>query len=251
MSNIIRARFIPEGKNQLETDAIYQYNYGNILDVSAIDGLPQSFEVHFCNKGDDEAPASVGLNGQVEIPDAFLQTGEYVYAYIYLHTGESDGETEYKIVVPVAKRQTVSHETPTPVQQGEIEQVMAALNAGVDRVEDIYEEIDTMSAVANTLPEGSPATADYDHGVLTLGIPKGDKGDEGYSPSASVSRDNDGVVITIIDKSGTTTQKVYDEVGYMNFRIDDNGHLIYEKTEDVDVDFAIIDGHLYMGGDFD
>lgn len=327
MSNIIRARFIPEGKNQLETDAIYQYNYGNILDVSAIDGLPQSFEVHFCNKGDDEAPASVGLNGQVEIPDAFLQTGEYVYAYIYLHTGESDGETEYKIVVPVAKRQTVSHETPTPVQQDEITQLVAALNAGVDAAdaaqggaetaqgkaedaqeaaeaaqtaaeraqsaaeaaqdnaesaqasaeaarsgaeiaadnaassageaaehanaaeayaesaEDARDTILSMSATATTLPAGSSATASYENGVMSFGIPKGDKGDKGnkgdtgatgatgakgdkgdkgdtgakgdkgdsgVSPSVSVSVITDGHRVSVTDAQGTSTFDVLD-----------------------------------------
>lgn len=34
--------------------------------------------------------------------------------------------------------------------------------------------------------------------------------------------------------------------GYMFFHIDSNGHLIYERTDNVDVDFALSDGHLYM-----
>lgn len=34
--------------------------------------------------------------------------------------------------------------------------------------------------------------------------------------------------------------------GYMFFHIDNNGHLIYERTDNVDVDFALSDGHLYM-----
>ena len=34
--------------------------------------------------------------------------------------------------------------------------------------------------------------------------------------------------------------------GYMFFHIDSDGHLIYERTDNVDVDFALSDGHLYM-----
>ena len=45
--------------------------------------------------------------------------------------------------------------------------------------EDARDEIRGMSANATTLPSGSDATASYSDGVLSLGIPKGDKGDKG------------------------------------------------------------------------
>ena len=41
------------------------------------------------------------------------------------------------------------------------------------------EEIENLEVVAETLPEGSTATASYSDGVLTLGIPKGDTGATG------------------------------------------------------------------------
>ena len=34
--------------------------------------------------------------------------------------------------------------------------------------------------------------------------------------------------------------------GYMFFHIDENGHLIYERTDNVDVDFYLLNGHLYV-----
>lgn len=58
----------------------------------------------------------------------------------------------------------------------------------VSIVEDEVEKVTGMTAEAETLPSGSEATASYDNGVLTLGIPtgatgptgpKGDKGDKG------------------------------------------------------------------------
>ena len=148
MSNIIRAKFHDELSNQLITEPIYQYDYGQILDLSVIEDLPSVFEVHFCNKNGAEATVSIGQDGQVSVPDTYLQSGEYIYAYIYLHTGESDGATEYKVSMPVAKRQTFTHEEPTPVQQSEIEQLMAAL-------EDIIEHGKT------GLPENVVRPEDY------------------------------------------------------------------------------------------
>ena len=34
--------------------------------------------------------------------------------------------------------------------------------------------------------------------------------------------------------------------GYMDFEIDDRGHLIYTRTSNVEVDFALVNGHLVM-----
>ena len=47
-----------------------------------------------------------------------------------------------------------------------------------------YVTMDVVSVTASTLPAGSPATASYNKatGVLALGIPKGDKGDNGPMP---------------------------------------------------------------------
>ena len=39
-------------------------------------------------------------------------------------------------------------------------------------------EIENLSVTVTTLPAGSSATASYNNGVLSLGIPKGDKGDK-------------------------------------------------------------------------
>lgn len=47
------------------------------------------------------------------------------------------------------------------------------------RAEDAVSEIKGITATAETLEPGSPATANYEDGVLTFGIPKGDKGEQG------------------------------------------------------------------------
>lgn len=77
-----------------------------------------------------------------------------------------------------------------------------------------------LTAVAETLPEGSEASASFDGATdtLTLGIPKGDtgaagpKGDtgsagaDGFSPSATVTKQDGNITITITDKDGTTSE---------------------------------------------
>lgn len=118
---------------------LWQWDYGQTLTIEGLE-LPASFEVHFCNENSTVTTTQIGSDGVVTIPDAYLTTGKAVLAYIYLHTGESDGETEFKVKIPVRQRQQPTHETPTPEQQSEIEEVIAALNAGVEAAEDSAED---------------------------------------------------------------------------------------------------------------
>lgn len=75
-----------------------------------------------------------------------------------------------------------------------------------------------LTAMATTLPDGSSATASYnpETGVMSFGIPKGKDGtngidgDDGYSPTASVSKSGKVATITITDKNGTTSAQVSD-----------------------------------------
>lgn len=67
-------------------------------------------------------------------------------------------------------------------------------------------EIENLTVEVTTLPAGSSATASYSSGVLSLGIPKGDKGDTGYSPEVSVSSITGGHSVTITDKDHPTGQ---------------------------------------------
>lgn len=320
MRHIIAAALSPRGTT---TRAVWQWDYGQILKFSGA-SLPLSYEVHFSNVPDiGTSKTQIGTADGVEIPDEYLETGKPVYVWVFLHDTETDGETVFPMKVPVNRRPEPTHETPTPVQQGEITQLVAALNAGVDAAETAQEGAETaqgraedaqdaaevaqaaaeraqaaaetaqdaaeaaqagavrasenaassatdasgyadaaegyaetaeaakdvilsMSAEATTLPAGSSATASYDNGVMSFGIPKGDKGDkgdqgatgatgatgaqgqkgdkgdtgdkgdpgtdgaDGVSPSASVVRVQGGAQISVTDADGTTTATVYD-----------------------------------------
>jgi hypothetical protein len=92
----------------------------------------------------------------VDIPDACLTSGEPIYAWVFLHTGEDDGETEYTVSIPVIARAEPSDIEPTPVQQDAITQAIAALNSGVTRAETAAESAEddaTDAAASATLSE--------------------------------------------------------------------------------------------------
>lgn len=205
MYNIVTATF----KNNLkscQTLPLWQYDHGQILHIKGLD-LPEAFEIHFANVGDTVAKKKPVVGNEVEIYDEYLESGEDIIAYFFYHSGLDDGETEYVVYIPVNNRQKATDEEPTPVQQDAIDQAIAALNAGVTAAsgyaesasssagtaqecakdaEDILEELKgveenlaNLSAEATTLPSGYEATAEYQNGVLTFGIPKGDTGEMG------------------------------------------------------------------------
>ena len=132
------------------------------------------------------------------VPDEFFLTGADIYVWIFLHAGEDDGKTVYKVVIPVKDRPRPSNETPTPVQQDAITEAIAALN----------------SAVIQTGNDAAAAAAS----------------------AADAERDAD------------RAEQAANNAGYMEFVIDEDGHLIYTRTDAVDVDFELVNGHLIMQG---
>lgn len=132
--NTVKVIFL-EGKNSSTTQtSLWQYDYGQIL---LIDGLtlPSIFQIHFCNCGDNETITVIGEDNQVNIPDQFFLNGENIIGYIYLHTGENDGETEYKITIPIKQRQKPSDISPTPEEESLINQLVVLLENSTDSLD--------------------------------------------------------------------------------------------------------------------
>ena len=128
MSNVLKVSF---GKKRTTTSKeLYQYDYGQILKFIDL-SLPDSYEVHFANRLYGDATIQIGDEDGVAIPDAYLETGLTIYAWVYLHTTVEDGETAYAVTIPVAKRAQPTNDEPTQVQQSTIEQALAALEVNV------------------------------------------------------------------------------------------------------------------------
>ena len=196
-TNIVTAAF--GGSKVVRTRALYQWDYGQVLQFSGID-LPDAYTVHFSNQGvGGEAKTMVGNADGVDIPDEYLATGQTVYAWVYLHAGESDGETMYSIIIPVVARPQPTEDEPTPVQQGAIDQAIAALNDGVDRAE----------AAAEAAEQAVEGVQDSIDAALQEAKDSGEfDGADGVSPTATVAQTSTGATISVTDAEGTTTAEI-------------------------------------------
>ena len=171
MSNIITAKFAA-GSDWCRVAGLWQYDYGQVL---AIDGLtlPDAFEVHFAHADSSTTKTVIGADNQVAIPDEYLRSGTTIHAYIYLHAGDNDGETEYKIMIPVKMRPVPTDYAPTPQEQSVITQTIAALGDGVKRAE-------TAATAAEQAASGINQTiTDALTEAKASGEFKGEKGDKG------------------------------------------------------------------------
>lgn len=174
---------------QNRTSALFQYDYGQTLLLDGVD-LPTYYEVHFSNTEHGESKTSIGDNNGVVVPDEFLKTGKNVYWWLFVHSGEDDGETEYYGVIPVIKRSEPTDEPPTPEQQSAITQTLAAVDAALEEAEGIVTgiagQIDAALQEAKDSgefdgPKGDPG----DKGDPGIPGAKGDKGDPGDPAPAS------------------------------------------------------------------
>lgn len=86
-----------------KTKPLYQYDSGQTLIITGVT-LPDSYTVYFCPTCQGIATKVTGDANGVQIPDALLQQAGEIHAWLYLHTGENDGETRGHIVIPVIKR---------------------------------------------------------------------------------------------------------------------------------------------------
>lgn len=120
MNNIVRAEF--SNSIYVRTDRIWQYNYGQILQITGVE-LPPSVEVQFCIEHDTETETRIATTKDgvttVQIPNDLLnrkltsRDGYYILAYIFL-TDETSGTTEYKITIPVTIRPKPESPTEEP-----------------------------------------------------------------------------------------------------------------------------------------
>lgn len=163
--NIVTATF-SSGCCQVAADEkLWQWDQGQILQIVGLD-LPDAYQVEFSNQPvRGTAAPMIGGVGGVEIPDVYLTTGKPVYAFVVLHAGEDDRETEYKITIPVNARPQPTDVQPTPEQQSVIDQLIAALNAGVEKAEDAADEAegaaDDAAAQAQAAAQSASSSASY------------------------------------------------------------------------------------------
>lgn len=259
-TNIITAPF--DGLHVSRTRSLYQYDYGQLLQITGVE-LPFAYEVHFATSdtGGDSI-TQIGNEDGVIIPDELLTLGVPLYAFIYLHTDEEDGETVYQIIIPVKPRPAITNQEPTPVQQDAITQAIAALDAAVEQTgEDVQttaenvqraQEARSGAELAQTLAEAAQAASEAAQTAseaAQAGAEDAQRGAELAQSIAEVAAQNARLSEDHAEDAADRAEQSAAVAGYMFFHIDNRGHLIYEHTTNVDVEFYLYNGHLYVGVD--
>lgn len=248
------------GSTSTRTEPITQYDYGQLLTFPDLE-LPEAYEVHFsCTDTGGVSYTMIGNADGVEVPDVLIQTGSYIYAFIFLHEGEDDGETEYRITIPVRKRPEINPVEPSEVQQDAITQAIAALQSSAETA---ATNATAAAASATAAAESAEAAAGSATGAAesASGAAESASDAEGYATAAAGSASAaEAAVGTAQGYANAASQSADDaehyadlagqaaaNAGYMEIDIDENGHLIYTRTDAVDVDFSLDEsGHLIM-----
>lgn len=175
--NITVARF--SAGRETKTRPLFQYDYGQILKFD-LPNLPYAYEVHFANSEDEgESVTAIGNENGVLIPDSLLANGSSVWAWLFLHEDSNDGETVYKVKIPIIRRPEPDNEEPTPEQQSAIDQAIAALNAGVEAAEGYANDASQSADDADESSKDAEAWAVGTRG----GVPVGEE-EEQYNNNA-------------------------------------------------------------------
>lgn len=248
MTNIIKANF---GKETIcRTAPAYQYDYGQLISFPGLN-LPVSFECHFSNSDRGNSVTQIGADNAVTIPDAMFQSGDSIYAWVFLHTGEDDGETEYMAVIPILKRAKPSNDVPTPVQQDAITQAIAALNAAVEQTgHDVTDAAASASAALASEQAAARSETNAGNSATAAGqsaTAAGQSATAAHQSELNASASESAAASSAADayRDAERAEQAANTAGYMDVEIID-GRLIYTRTDAVDVDFELKNGHLLM-----
>ena len=221
------------------------------LSISGID-LPDEFECHFSNSRSVAAKRQIGENGVVTIPDEyFLSNAAQIFCWIYLHPTVDSGVTEYEIVIPLRQRPNVDPSEPTQEQQDIVDQAIAALNVAMAATSADAESA-SASAAAALASERAAAASEENAGnsataagqsATAAGQSATAAHQSELNASGSASSASSSAAAAYADAE--RAEQAANTAGYMDVEIID-GRLIYTRTDAVDVDFELENGHLLM-----
>lgn len=259
MSNVITAVLTEGCVTTSATAPAYQYDYGQILQITGID-LPTAYQVHFSNnRNSGDSITMIGNADGVAIPDELLATGSDVYAFLFLQTGATDGETEYRITIPVHPRPAITDYEPTPTQQGAIDQLISALNDAVETADGFASDAELSAQdAANSATAAQQSEANASQSAISAAASATAAetsaneaetsatraGDFSTSASLSAVHARDSAASAL--QSAERAEQAASTAGYMFFYIDSNGDLIYQRTSNTQVDFYLSDGDLIV-----
>ena len=247
--NVIQATF--DGFFKTCTEPAWFINHGMELSISGID-LPAEFECHFSNSRSVAAKRQIGENGVVAIPDEyFLSNAAQIFCWIYLHPTVDSGVTEYEIVIPLRPRPNVDPAEPTQEQQDIVDQAIAALNVAMAATSADAESASASATAASnsasaalTSEQNASASASAAAGSASAALTSQNAAAQSATAAAN-SASAASASATSAYNDAERAEQAAATAGYLDVEIVD-GDLIYTRTDAVDVDFELENGHLLM-----
>lgn len=157
--------------------------------------------VHRRPKDTDAYPCSVTVQGDFcywVVSSADLTKDGYGKAELIYTIGDQVAKS-ITFQTCIHKSLTQTEDVPEPWQSWYDDVIQAGADA-----QEAKAEWENMEAEATALAEGETPTAHYEDGVLTLGIPKGDKGDRGYG-IVSIAMNTSGQYYVVYEDGHTQT----------------------------------------------
>ena len=135
---------------------------------------------------------------------------------------------------------------PQEVTPTQFEQFVEAVRADANRAKQAVDDAEGQADRSETEADNALASAQNAHASELRA--------SGYASDAQTSERNASEYAQNASESATSAEADADraeqaasDAGYMEFHIDDNGHLIYEHTSNVDqIDFELVNGHLIL-----
>lgn len=226
------------------TASRFMEDYGQVLKITGVE-LPDVYQVDFANSPHDgNSVTMVGNADGVLIPRQFFDTGRDVYAFLYI-TREDAGRTMATIRIPNKRRPKRTDETPAPEEQSVIDQTIAALNDAVESTSADAEQTASDAARAEAAMTAAETAANSAEASATNAAQSEANAAQSES-TASAAATSAAQSASDASRDADRAEQAAGQSGYMFFYIDENGDLRYQRTDNVDVDFYLNDGDLYV-----
>ena len=280
--NVIVGKFCG-GANRTVAKAKWRYDYGQVLRFEGLT-LPNTYQVHISNDEFGLAEIYVGNATGVAIPWKYFYSGLPIYAWIFLSVGVNDGETKYLVKIPIMDRAYPYTDPPSSEQLMAIQELISQLNTGVSDAEawavgqrsgvDVESDDPTYHNNSKYYSEQSSIYASNSESFSNeaFGYAQRSETAEGnardyqnlaqqdaYNASqsrtdaeaaareASMYSSRANGYANDASASADRAEQAANNAGYMEIDVNQYGHLIYTRTDAVDVDFSLsMYGHLVM-----
>lgn len=249
---------------------LYQYDYGQILRVSDLE-LQEYVTVDFSTdtRGSTETRVGKTTDGclEVQIPNELLKNHvsvntEYYMIYVYIYVSdETSGNTVYKVILQVKTRSKPSDIGTDPEDKKLLDEAVNAVNAAASRAETAESNAEQYAAdakKASSEASESAENAENDRKAVEKLKTEFDTATESVLQTATDARNeaeswaHGHVGYPDRDKDNAmyyseAAKQVATKNGYCHMEINENGHLILERTDNIkdSLDFRLDEkGHL-------